>query len=219
MEKEKIIDPTTTSQDKELLEQFGLPVKEYKKLKKKLRSLSSRDDKTFMDMLRVVSRNHYTLNQMVDRKARILLSANVLLLSLIIGRMLTNGDEDLAWRFYLLVTLSISCFLSIIFSMLAVLPERTHGNLDETGIRNKEGNPLFFGNFKKMSEKIYENVMLEMVNDRDFVYRSMIQDIYHLGQVLEQKSRYLRISLFIFILGLGLTAALTLFFRYWVATH
>jgi hypothetical protein len=44
--------------------------------------------------------------------------------------------------------------------------------------------------------------MNEMMKDRDYIYGSMIKDIYFLGIVLARKYRYLRISYTIFMYGL-----------------
>lgn len=195
-------------QEMDIKKELGLSKEDFKSLKKAFKKLKGRDDRAFLEMLKVTSRNHYTLNQMVDRKARIMLSVNALILSLIIGRVISHPTMN-GWSFYLLLILAVTCFISIIYSMMAIKPEKTHGGLDEDSIRGKKGNPLFFGNFKTMSEEVYEDTMMEMVNDRDFIYRSMIQDIYHLGQILEQKRQRLRSSLHIFIAGLCLALVLT----------
>lgn len=206
-----------TAQQKEVLQKdLNLSEKAFKKLKKKFHQLSDRDDKAFMDMLTLVNKNHYTLNQMIDRKARILLSVNIVVLSLIIGRVISNPSDINGWKFLILGVLGTFSFFSIIYTMLAVLPEKFHGKLDGDSIKKKEGNPLFYGNFIHMPEKLYEDTIMEMVHDRDFIYRSLIQDIYHLGQVLQDKRKHLRTSLFIFVIGLCFTLLLTFFLRYMV---
>jgi hypothetical protein len=48
----------------------------------------------------------------------------------------------------------------------------------------------------------YEWAMKEMLNSRDYLYDSMIKDIYFLGIVLAKKYKYLRISYNIFMYGL-----------------
>ena len=178
-------------QKSEIQNELGLSEKEFEALRKQLKKLNARDAKAFMDMLRAVNRNHYILNQMVDHKARIMLSVNALILSLIIGKVIM-GHELFDWKFFLLAFLGISCCISLLYSMMAIRPEKSHGNLDEEAIKKKQSNPLFFGNFKNMTEEVYENTMMQMVNDRDFIYWSMIQDIYHLGQILEDKRKNLR---------------------------
>jgi hypothetical protein len=48
----------------------------------------------------------------------------------------------------------------------------------------------------------YEWAMNEMMNDREYLYRSMIKDIYYLGKVLAKKYKFLRLSYNIFMFGL-----------------
>ncbi len=44
--------------------------------------------------------------------------------------------------------------------------------------------------------------MKEMMNDSDYLYGSMVKDIYYLGVVLARKYKLLRISYNIFMIGL-----------------
>lgn len=203
-------------QESELQTEMGLSKDAFKAIKKKIKKMGGRDDKAFMDMLRSVNRNHYILNQMVDRKARIMLSVNALIISIIIGKVIV-GHDLYDWNYFLLLFLGITCFISIVFSMMAVRPEKSHGKLNEELIMRKEGNPLFFGNFKDMKEEVYVSSMMQMVNDRDFIYRSMIQDIYHLGLILENKRKNLRNALHVFIIGLCCSLLLSFLLSYFLS--
>jgi hypothetical protein len=48
----------------------------------------------------------------------------------------------------------------------------------------------------------YEWGMQEVMNDRDYLYNSLIRDIYYLGVVLGKKYRYLRYAYNTFMYGL-----------------
>ena len=48
----------------------------------------------------------------------------------------------------------------------------------------------------------YEWAMNEMMKDREYLYNSMIKDLYYLGLVLERKYRLLRITYNIFMVGI-----------------
>ena len=48
----------------------------------------------------------------------------------------------------------------------------------------------------------YNWAMNEMLKDREYLYNSMIKDIYFLGVVLARKYKFLRISYTIFMWGL-----------------
>jgi hypothetical protein len=51
----------------------------------------------------------------------------------------------------------------------------------------------------------YEWGMKEIMKDSEYLYGTMIKDVYYLGQVLGKKFQYLRISYNIFMFGLTAT--------------
>ncbi|RZM23387.1 MAG: phosphohydrolase, partial [Pedobacter sp.] len=63
-------------------------------------------------------------------------------------------------------------------------------------------NLLFFGNFYKMQLEEYQWAMNEMMKDNDYLYNSMIKDLYFLGLVLHRKYKLLRITYNIFMFGI-----------------
>jgi len=192
-------------QEEHLLSQeLGITEQEVKKLKKSLKNAKGRDDKGIQTMFRTTSRNHYTLYQMVDRKANILISVNAIILSLIIGRIL-GRLETLCVHSTPIVILMLSSVVSITFAVLSILPSNTHGQFSEDEVRSKRGNLLFFGNYHNMSFKDYNWGMLQMLNDSDYLYTSMIRDQYYLGQQLHKKYKKIRLALMTFILGLAIT--------------
>ena len=67
-----------------------------------------------------------------------------------------------------------------------------------------------------MNLKEFSWGMQEMMNDRDFLYGSMIKDFYFLGQVLGRKYKLLRLCYTIFMYGITLAAAL---FAYYIWTN
>ena len=69
-------------------------------------------------------------------------------------------------------------------------------------MKEKKVNLLFFGNFYKMAYQDYEEAVNEMMKDREYLYNSMIKDLYFLGIVLERKYRLLRITYNIFMIGI-----------------
>jgi len=191
-----------TKQEQHLLsKELGIAEVEVKKLKKNLEKVAGRDDRGIQTMFRTTSRNHYTLYQMVDRKANILISVNAIILSLIIGRILGQG-ETLCIHSSPVVLLMISSLLSVTFAVLSILPSKTHGEFSEEQVRSKQGNLLFFGNYHNMPFKDYNWGMLQMLSDSDYLYTSMIRDLYYFGQQLHSKHVKIRISLMAFIIGI-----------------
>lgn len=177
---------------------------ELKKLKKSLSSVKGRDDRGIQTLFRTTSRNHYTLNQMMDRKANIMISINAILLSLIISRTI-GGLDTFCIHNAPILALLLFATASMIFAVLAITPFKTQGTFTESEIREKKGNLLYYGNFHSMNLRDFEWGMLEMLSDGDFLYSTMIRDLYFLGETLHKKSRMIRLSLGLFILGVILS--------------
>jgi hypothetical protein len=92
--------------------------------------------------------------------------------------------------------------LTIIFSILATRPSLPTGTFTQQDMDEKKVNLLFFGNFYKMNLPDYSAGMLQVMNDRDFLYGTLIKDVYAQGVVLGRKYKLLRISYNIFMFGL-----------------
>jgi hypothetical protein len=99
------------------------------------------------------------------------------------------------------ILLSIS-LLAITFSILATRPSIPKGEFTREDVDTKNVNLLFFGNFYKMSLEEYTYGMEKMMDDKDFLYGSLIKDVYAQGVVLGKKYRLLRIAYNIFMFGL-----------------
>lgn len=194
-------------QEKQVLKkELDISEEELKKLKKSLRSVSGRDDRGIQTMFRTTSRNHYTLTQMVDRKANIMISLNAIIMSLIISRIIGNIDTWCIHNAPILILL-LSSVVSIILAVVAIMPATSHGEFSEEQIRSREGNLLYYGNYHNMAFRDFNWGFLQMMSDSDYLYTTMIRDLYFLGQKLERKSTFIRKSLVIFVLGIVLTVA------------
>jgi hypothetical protein len=53
-----------------------------------------------------------------------------------------------------------------------------------------------------MPLKEYQEAVNDMINDKEYLYNTMISDLYYLGVVLEKKYRLLRITYNIFMTGI-----------------
>ena len=96
---------------------------------------------------------------------------------------------------------------------MASRPNESSGKFTREDIQNKRTNLLFFGNFHAMKVEDYQWGMQQMMRDADYLYGSMIKDIYYLGKVLGRKYRYLRIAYSIFMYGF-VVAILSFFLAY-----
>ncbi|HLN94310.1 MAG TPA: Pycsar system effector family protein, partial [Flavobacterium sp.] len=188
--------------------ELAISEEEIKQLKKEISKAQGRDDRGIQTLFRNISRNHYTLNQMVDGKANIMITVNSIILSLILGGSMGTIQEDNLVRYIPFFLLGGVNIVSIIFAVLAITPVKTQGNFTEDEVRNKQGNLLYFGNFHNMTYRDFEWGFLQMLNDKDYLYGSMIRDYYYQAQGLERKYRLLRGSLYVFFIGLSLAMVL-----------
>ncbi len=158
-------------------------------------------DRGIQTMFRTTSNNHFNLSAMADSKANIMISVNSIIISIVVTVLMGRLEYYPHFTIPTLILVTV-CLSAIIFSILATRPSVTGGRFTEDDIRNKRTNLLFFGNFHGMEIDEYQWGMNEMLKDRDYLYSSMIKDIYFLGVVLARKYKYLRISYTIFMYGL-----------------
>ncbi|MBC7866856.1 MAG: HD domain-containing protein, partial [Gloeobacteraceae cyanobacterium ES-bin-316] len=157
--------------------------------------------KGMQTMLRLTSSNHIQLSEMADSKANILISVNAIIISLILSILLRKLQTDPYLTYPSIIFLATSV-ATIIVAILATRPKLSTGTFAEEDIQNKKTNLLFFGNFHKMPMGDYENAMRTMMQDPDYLYSSIIQDIYNLGVVLGKKYRLIRIAYNLFMFGI-----------------
>ncbi|AYL95753.1 Pycsar system effector family protein [Mucilaginibacter celer] len=162
---------------------------------------SDRPDRGIETMFRISSSNHQRLSDMADNKAHIMITVNSIILSAIISLVLRKLDEHSALLIPTFMLLSVS-LATMIFSILSTRPSIPPGLFSPADIETKKVNLLFFGNFYRMSYDAYSDGMEKMMDDRDFLYGSLIRDNYSQGVVLGKKYRLLRVSYNIFMFGL-----------------
>ena len=158
-------------------------------------------DRGVQTMFRTTSNNHFELSALADGKANIMISVNAIIISVVLTVLLTRLPY---YPQYLIPTiiLVLVCLGAMIFAILATRPSISGGQFTEDDIRQKRANLLFFGNFYRMRHEDYQWGMNEMLKDKEYLYNSMIKDIYYLGIVLARKYRLLRVAYTIFMWGL-----------------
>lgn len=195
-----------SQKDLVLEKELNISEKELKALKKKLSNIKNRDDRGIQTLFRTTSRNHYSLKGLIDGKAKIMITINSIILSLIIGRIIGNDQaSDMIKTLPFLIFAIINTF-SILFAIMAITPIKTQGRFSESEIRNKQGNLLYFGNFHKMKYADFEWGFLQLLSDKDYMYLSLIKDFYYQGIHLHKKFMFIRISLYIFLAGIIITS-------------
>ena len=183
--------------DHQLMEELGIDKNKLKELKKKLAKVEPRSERGAETLFRLVSKNHYTLNTMIDRKSHILITINALILSIIIGTVMQQLDKD-PHLIFPAVMMLLTNLISITFAVLATRPELTHGN-------TKVANLLYFGNFHGMTEKEYSDQLTNLIYKGDDLYKSIALDTFYLGKSIDRKHRLLRKSFDVFLIGIILS--------------
>ncbi len=190
--------------------------KNIKRLKKKLSEMNNPDSrksltideknnlatKGIQTMLRLTSENQMKLSDMADHKANILISVNAIIISVILSVLLRR----LTTEAYLTVPTIIFLLVAVVTIVIAILATRpqvfNNGKFSNQDILDKKTNLLFFGNFHKSALQDYDMAMRKMMRDSDYLYSSVIKDIYMLGVVLGRKYRLIRLAYNIFMVGI-----------------
>jgi predicted metal-dependent HD superfamily phosphohydrolase len=190
----------------------GVSEKKYHKMEEELVKLRSKmekekankPDRGVETMFRTTSTNHIMLSEMADNKANILITINSIILSVVVSVLVRKLEENPRLLIPTLMLVMV-CLSTTVFAILATRPNVSSGKFTRDDIKNKRTNLLFFGNFFGMKIEDYEWSMKEMMKDSDYLYGSLIKDIYYLGKVLGRKYKFLRIAYNIFMFGFVLS--------------
>jgi hypothetical protein len=190
--------------------------KNIKKLKKKSNQINTPEVKKSLSineknnlatkgiqtMLRLTSENQMKLSDMADHKANILISVNAIIISVILG-VLLRRLQDAPFLIIPTVIFLVVAVITIVIAILATRPKIiSDGTFTNQDILDKKTNLLFFGNYYKSSLEEYDTAMRGMMRDSDYLYSSVIKDIYFLGIVLGRKYRLIRMAYNIFMVGI-----------------
>jgi hypothetical protein len=160
--------------------------------------------KGIQTMLRLTSQNHLQLSEMADSKANILISVNAIIISVVLGVLARKLQEETYLKLPSLIFLT-SAVATIIISILATRPKINEGKFTAEDIAAKKTNLLFFGNFYKATYDEYSSAMKRMMVDTDYLYGSLVKDIYYLGVILGRKYKLIRLAYNIFMIGIILS--------------
>ncbi|MET0394867.1 MAG: Pycsar system effector family protein [Chitinophagaceae bacterium] len=157
--------------------------------------------KGIQTMLRLTSENHMRLSEMADNKANILISVNAIIISVILTVLIRKIEVDTHLTIPTMIFLA-SSLGTIVLAILATRPKITQGNFTRDQILNRQTNLLFFGNFHSATLEEYKWGMSTMMRDPNYLYGSLVDDIYYLGKVLGRKYRLVRIAYNVFMIGI-----------------
>lgn len=169
--------------------------------KKSFKAANNLTTKGIQTMLRLTSENHMKLSDMADGKANILISVNAIIISVILSVLMRRLQVDTYLTIPTIIFLA-SSVCTIVVAILATRPKVSSGRFSEQDIDTKKTNLLFFGNFYKCTQEEYEKAMTKMMVDAEYLYGSLVKDIYQLGVVLARKYRLIRWAYNIFMFGI-----------------
>jgi predicted metal-dependent HD superfamily phosphohydrolase len=162
-----------------------------------------KSDRSVDTLFRVTLNNHTRLSDIADSKANILLSVNAIIisvcLSVLVPKLDTPKNSHLIIPSFLLL---LSSVLTIIFAILSTTPNVTKTRFTKQDVADRKVNLLFFGNFNRMLFDDYHDAMKDLIKDRDYIYDSMVKDLYYLGKVLDRKYKLLSTTYKIFMAGI-----------------
>jgi hypothetical protein len=163
-------------------------------------------------MFRSAYRVQMDLTSLADNKANMMISINGIIMSIIIASVAPKLDAN-PWLLLPTALLLVGSMVSITFAILAARPRVSHQPISLEDLRHSEGNILFFGNFANMREDEFVRGIEDMMEDKTFIYDTMIRNIHGLGSVLNRKFALLRVAYtsFMFALILGVTSFLGVF--------
>ncbi len=158
-------------------------------------------------MFRTIARTHIDLSAIADNKANIMLTINAIILTFslphLVPKFAAYPELILPTSVMLIVSLT-----AIVFAILSAMPNVPSGVFTKEDIKNRKANLLFFGNILSMELEEFEEGITEMMNDRDFLYKSMVRDFHSLGKVLSKKYKYLTYCYNIFMYGMIISVIL-----------
>ncbi len=168
--------------------------------------------RTIQTFFRTNYRNHIHLSSIADDKARIMISANTILISVLITLLSYRNIAETQPMILLPVVLFLVTGLtSLTFAILAARPRVTSSEPKEGETVPSPDNVIFFGNFVHLGLKQYEVAMDRMFRDSESLIGNMARDLYFLGKVLDKKYRFLSVSYNIFLVGFIATVISFLF--------
>ena len=172
----------------------------------KKKDKSDKTERGVDTLFRVTLGNHTRLSGIADSKANILLSVNAIIISIALSSIIPKLDSPKNAHLVIpTFIMLISSVITIIFAILSTRPKVTSGFFTREDVEAKKVNLMFFGNFYKMPLHEYDWAMNEMMKDRDYLYSTMIKDLYYLGLVLQRKYNLLRIAYNFFMIGIIVT--------------
>jgi len=152
-------------------------------------------------MFRAAYRVQMDLTALADNKANMMISINGIIISIIIAAVAPKLDAN-PWLILPSTLFLVGTLVSIIFSILAARPRISTSPITLEDLKHSKGNILFFGNFANLSPVEFKEGMIDLMQERQVLYETMIDNIYGIGVVLKKKFALLKIAYTSFMIAL-----------------
>ena len=189
--------------DQYLVQELGIDYEKLKKLKKKLEKVEGKPERGVETWFRLASKNLYSRLQIVDTKANILITSNAIIISVVLGTLYAQLDED-PHMIFAVGGLVITNVLSITYAILATIPEPFITNKKEIDSEDL----MTFEGFANMNIEDYRTSVMNILEKGETLYPSLITDIHNLGITLAKKYKLIRISYLVFLIGIIISVIL-----------
>jgi hypothetical protein len=157
-------------------------------------------------MFRSAYRVQMDLTGLADNKANMMISINGIIISIIIAAVAPKLDNN-PWLLLPATVFLIGNLVSIVFAILAARPRVSTEPITLQDLEHSQGNILFFGNFANLREEHFVSGMMDLIQDREVLYETMIRNLHGLGSVLKKKFALLQVAYTAFMLALILGVA------------
>ena len=203
----KSLKKLAVEEDNILMEELGVDTAKLKDLKKKLSKMESYPERGIETWFRLTSKNLYTRRSIVDTKSNIVMTVNTIIMSVGLGSIypLLGDDPHLI---YGLAPLVIANVFSIAFAIFATRPKIRKGKFDRQNVLDKKAGLMTFDDFYNASFEDYEWSVQQMMQDKEYLYKTIIQDVYDVGVDLAKRYQYLRMAYQIFLVGIIISVVL-----------
>lgn len=173
---------------------------------KPVNAIKENHDSGINAFFRVMSNNLNQQNILADNKANIMISINTVVLSLVIGSSARNIEY---WQNMIVPMLCLvgTSLLTTVFAVLATRPRFISGVITQSDISQKKSSLLFFGNFTSLSLPEFEDAMITVLKDDEYLYRCILAEFHGQGLVLKRKYNLLRYSYSTFLIGMIISIA------------
>ena len=168
-------------------------------------------------MYRVTYQNHISLSQLADNKANMLMTINGVIISVMIAivtsapimsQIPASRAGAVSWSLAPMIVLISGCMISLAFAVIAARPRFSRSAVTIDQVRNGTGNLLFFGQFTTMPLAEFQESLRLLTKDRKLLYSHLGRQLYHMGEVLSGKYRYLRLAYAVFLASTALATVL-----------